>query len=389
MAIKILREGKAIFKTSIGDENNQINLKTAFYNPKMKLNRDIAVGLLNALCRWNKEQIKVLEPLAATGVRSIRFALEVACVSLVKANDVSKRAYEVLKQNIELNGLKEKILPYNYEANFFMLLLRGKKEYFDYIDIDPFGSPIYYIDSSIKVIKSKGIIAVTATDTAALCGVYPDVCLRRYDAVSTKTSFQHEVGLRILMGSIARHAVKHEVGVEFLLSYAEGNHYRTYFTIHRGKASCRETLEKIGYTIYCKKCFWRKTIKRNLEFNLKHCPRCSEKTVYLGPLWTASLGHEKMCESLMSSAQKEGVPVSKKYFSLLANLKREVEGTPTYYNLHSICSRLKISPAKKSLVIDYLRNKGFKAVETHFDPYSIKTNASIQEVEEAVFNVKT
>ncbi|MCU0373510.1 MAG: ATP-binding protein, partial [Ignavibacteria bacterium] len=41
---------------------------------------------------------------------------------------------------------------------------------FDYIDIDPFGSPCPFLDAAIKRLSRGGILAVTATDTSALAG---------------------------------------------------------------------------------------------------------------------------------------------------------------------------------------------------------------------------
>ena len=39
--------------------------------------------------------------------------------------------------------------------------------YFDYIDIDPFGSPNPFLAAAIGRITRNGIVAVTATDTAS------------------------------------------------------------------------------------------------------------------------------------------------------------------------------------------------------------------------------
>ena len=51
---------------------------------------------------------------------------------------------------------------------------------FDYIEIDPFGSPTDFLESSIVRLSRRGILAVTATDTAPLCGTYPNTCKRKY-----------------------------------------------------------------------------------------------------------------------------------------------------------------------------------------------------------------
>ena len=81
------------------------------------------------------------------------------------------------------------------DANMFILESSG----FDYIDIDPFGSPNFLLDSSVKRISRGGILAVTATDTSALAGSYPDACRRKYWAEPLRSEMMHEAGLRILI----------------------------------------------------------------------------------------------------------------------------------------------------------------------------------------------
>ena len=54
-------------------------------------------------------QFRILEALSATGLRSIRYAKEIKCPGEsrleITANDLSKRAYESIKRNVELNGV--------------------------------------------------------------------------------------------------------------------------------------------------------------------------------------------------------------------------------------------------------------------------------------------
>ena len=54
---------------------------------------------------------------------------------------------------------------------------------FDFIDIDPFGSPGKFLSSAFHAIKDGGMIAVTATDLRHLCTSPPD-SLMKYGAVS-------------------------------------------------------------------------------------------------------------------------------------------------------------------------------------------------------------
>ena len=57
------------------------------------------------------EQFRILEALSATGLRSIRYAKEIKCPGdqgsrlEITANDLSKRAYDSIKRNVELNGV--------------------------------------------------------------------------------------------------------------------------------------------------------------------------------------------------------------------------------------------------------------------------------------------
>lgn len=50
-----------------------------------------------------QDGLRVLEALAASGLRSIRFAKEVPGLCSVVANDFSSKAVELITQNIQLN----------------------------------------------------------------------------------------------------------------------------------------------------------------------------------------------------------------------------------------------------------------------------------------------
>lgn len=56
----------------------------------------------------------ILEPLSATGLRAIRYAKEIPNVSKIIANDLSRNAVEVIKENILSNGL-ENVVEANHD----------------------------------------------------------------------------------------------------------------------------------------------------------------------------------------------------------------------------------------------------------------------------------
>lgn len=65
----------------------------------------------------------MLEGLAASGLRSIRFALEVPGLRSVIANDASARAVELMDRNVHLNGVAHLVQPNQADARYVDWLL--------------------------------------------------------------------------------------------------------------------------------------------------------------------------------------------------------------------------------------------------------------------------
>ena len=86
-----------------------------FYNPRMALNRDLAVLALRAYQKMIDRDVKVCEPLAGCGIRGIRFATEVEGVSSVVINDLNPYAARLASFNVEKNVLAHKITVENEE----------------------------------------------------------------------------------------------------------------------------------------------------------------------------------------------------------------------------------------------------------------------------------
>jgi tRNA (guanine26-N2/guanine27-N2)-dimethyltransferase len=153
-----------------------------FINPEMKTNRDVSISLLKYFLEQRKNPIIAL-PLAGSGIRALRILHELNITKQqVYTNDSNKSAVKFMKS-------QDLIKVTNHDARIFML----QKKY-DYIDIDPFGSPVPFADIAVQQVKHKGILAITATDTAPLSGTYPVTCKRRYAANPHRGSIGHETG---------------------------------------------------------------------------------------------------------------------------------------------------------------------------------------------------
>ena len=81
-------------------------------------------------------------------------------------------------------------------------------ERFAVVDLDPFGSPSAYIDCLLRAVNKGGMVSVTATDTAVLCGVHPQVCRRKYYGKPLNNNYARETALRLIVSLTALIASK-------------------------------------------------------------------------------------------------------------------------------------------------------------------------------------
>ena len=67
--------------------------------------------------------ITILEGLAASGLRSVRYALEIPGVRSITANDISADAYRMIQKNIQHNNVQHIVKPSKEDAGCVCLLL--------------------------------------------------------------------------------------------------------------------------------------------------------------------------------------------------------------------------------------------------------------------------
>jgi tRNA (guanine26-N2/guanine27-N2)-dimethyltransferase len=338
--------------------------KNAFYNQSMELNRDLSICVLQWFINKSNKKIQILDGLAASGIRGIRFANELNGDFHIYINDWSNEAYKIIKYNTE--QIENNNISISKE-NIHSILSNNK---FDYIDIDPFGSPAQYIDSALRSIKHKGIIAVTATDTATLCGVYPKVCLRRYNAYSLHGSIMHEVGLRILIGFISRQAGKYDIGIKTILSYSTDHYMRLYLQIIKNINESNESINNTKILTSNEIPGSNLTIKK-----------------YVGPLWMGRLHFKQALKEIRSISSEKTLNKKNQIIKLIDIFEDESNAPVFYYSTNYISSELKISPPSLSIIFKELMNKGYEVYKTQFDPTGFKTNADYDIVKSIIKKV--
>ncbi len=357
-----------------------------FYNPRASLNRDLSVITLTNICEYfGLCRLNVADMLAGVGVRGIRYCLEVPNIENLVLNDINSNAVTLINENLVLNNLVGRARVYRSDANALLYKLREDKFRLDFIDIDPYGSPTPFITSTLSNVTRGGFIGVTATDIAALSGVKHLAGSRRYDVRLSKTDFKYEVGLRVLLGYIARRAAEMDKYVEPVMGVFHDYYYRLFFRVNRGAKKSQDMLaNELGYILYCRNCLHRHHINDLAALSL-NCPNCGERFEVLGPLWIGNITIKEFVRRLKDVAKTryDYLPNFTRLLKLISVIEEEVQ-TPYYYDITTIASTLKTGMPKVSEVIECLKSRGFKGSRTHLAPTGVKTDADYESVVECV-----
>lgn len=355
-----------------------------FYNPIMKLNRDIAILALTAYQRRVNRGLRVCEPLAGCGVRGIRFALEVEGTGRLVLNDINPHAAELVRHNCVRNRVTGCTHIRTLDANTLLSIYASPRRRFDVVDIDPYGSPSHFLDSAVRALRNRGVLAVTATDTATLCGAYPDACLRRYGGKPLRTEYCHELAVRLLIRSIAVTAARYRFGVDVLLSHSSDHYIRVYTQLRLRAAAAKTALQNLGYVLHCFHCLHRMWSFGVTNFPDRRCVRCGATMSVAGPLWLGRLVDRAFCRDMIDERRSDRTGDWRRAERLLGALSMEADAPPTYIVIDRISRKLRIPPPPKRELISRLRGLGYTAAPTHFDHGGVKTSAPLQLVEKTV-----
>ena len=245
----------------------------------------------------------------------------------------------------------------------------------DLVDVDPFGSPMPFVDAAIRATRRRGLIMATATDGGPLTGSRPQAALRKYGARIVRTPVSKEFAIRILMAAIMKVAAVREVALKPVLNFFGDYYVRVAFTLDRGASRTDEILKNLGYVLYCK-CHDLKILKGYPYPEDKESCECGNLAL-IGPMWLGPLTNE-MANEALNHLEGEAKNLVKSV------VEEDQVPLPTVYRVDAVASYLRMSMPSPRLVVSRLREIGFKAFQAHYDYRAIKTDAPYEEVVKAV-----
>ncbi|XP_060088378.1 TRMT1-like protein [Heteronotia binoei] len=301
----------------------------SYFNPKMKLNRQLIVCALAVLAEERKP-LECLDAFGATGIMGLQWAKHLGNSVKVTINDYNQNSVTMIHENCHLNKMKvvssrkeeddceeerEENIPTievtQMDANVIMYLRA-----FDFIHLDPFGSSVNYLDAAFRNVRNLGIVSVTSTDISSLYSKAQHVAQRHYGCNIVRTEYYKELAARMVVAAVARAAARCNKGIEVLFAVALEHFVLVEVRVLRGPSPADDTVKKIRYLIHCQWCEERvfkkegNMIEENPYRQLPcdcHSSMTGKTAVELGPLWSGSLFNTGFLRRMLFEAVQYGL----------------------------------------------------------------------------------
>uniref|UniRef100_A0A8C2JGM9 tRNA (guanine(26)-N(2))-dimethyltransferase n=1 Tax=Cyprinus carpio TaxID=7962 RepID=A0A8C2JGM9_CYPCA len=422
----VVREGKAAILFPSANE--------VFYNPVQEFNRDLTCAVITEFAREQLAQrgvrilvpgerdrvvvrlseekngtedqeyitasvgerceqgLRVLEGLAASGLRSVRFALEVPGLKSITANDYSAKAAALIARNAQHNNVSHILQASQRDASMVMYEARGKKERYDVIDLDPYGSPSPFLDAAVQAVSEGGLLCITCTDMAVMAGNSGETCYSKYGSMSIKSKYCHEMALRIILHSLDQRAAVYQRYIEPLLSVSVDFYIRVFVRVKTGQAVVKNSASKHALLYNCVGCgafhLQRMGKKMSQGKHMKYsaatgppvgpnCEHCRQRHQLGGPIWAEPIHDITFVQKVLSavSGNPTRFRTSKRIEGVLSMVTEELRDVPLYYVLDHLSSTVHCNTPPMLQFRSALLHAGYRVSLSHACKNAVKTNA--------------
>ncbi|MDG6243240.1 MAG: tRNA (guanine(10)-N(2))-dimethyltransferase [Methanolobus sp.] len=384
MKVRSVREGDTEVLVPVPEDGANFAPSSApvFFNPVMEMNRDISIAATSAFLKrmqpCPEKTITYVDALSASGIRGLRIANETGIHTTL--NDWSKEAYDLIIKNIENLGIRKNAVATHKNANALL-----HEKHFNIVDLDPFGTPAPFLAAATSSVID--LLAVTATDTAPLCGAHLNSGIRKYAAIPFNNEYHSEMGVRILLGRIARELALQDKAMEPLLSHATRHYVRTYLAIRKSAKQADRMIKEMGFFIHCPGCGQQEAVYGLAPFIDQKCKLCAEKNIVAGPMWLGKLHNPDFCSEIIAELNIRNSGTRESAIKIIEFCRDELE-IPMFYDQHILCKKMGVSASSIYLFISELQERGYLASRTHFSGTSFKTNANLPDIEQIIADIR-
>ena len=264
--------------------------------------------------------IAILDALAATGLRSVRYLKEIPAVRKLVINDIVPEATAQALENCEKNNADmSKVIVNTGDAIEYMYAHRAPTMRFDVVDLDPYGTAAPFLDSAVQAVADGGLICCTCTDMAVLSGNFPEKCFSLYGTVGLKGHYMHEASLRTLLHALDSAANKYKKHIVPWISLSVDFYIRVFVRVFESPAEVKKSLTRRMMVFQSTQCesFYTQLMgaghatkknpetKAHLMYNGAHFAvpaQCEETGAALrmgGPYWAAPIHDQDIVDTLL------------------------------------------------------------------------------------------
>lgn len=349
-----------------------------------------------------------------------------ANVIKITSNDWDPEAANLIKRNFAFNDIPEsKTEVTAMDAIDLMWLKRKEKEYYDVIDLDPYGTAVPFLDSTIQAVENGGLLWITFTDTAVLWGSKPHALFYRYGSVNTHKKNCHEFALRLVLHTIATTANRYQKQIIPLMSLTVDFYIRLFikvvwkpimwhesilntslvfqwnscqcFYLHSfGKTSDKSKKKrvKIGEEQEVEKDDVNMTesqkqsirdSKHNTKFTINNFSIPEKWDVWdssfmiAGPIWSGEIHDREFVNSLLESVKNwKHLKTHKRIKETLQAIQLEmtIGNYPLSYDFDRLIWEIKWESISRKAIFSAFKSLNYQLVQTYYKPQLYKTNAS-------------
>lgn len=372
--------------------------------------------LMKSYSNWtnDKPSYTILEALAASGLRSIRYAKELKGVKKILCNDIDPEAVKSIKFNSIYNKVDDIIQPNQGDGSLAIYTNPG----YTVVDLDPYGSAAPFLDAAVRSVALGGLLCITCTDLAVLAGSQSEACYAKYGSMAVaNTPYCHEMALRILLQHVATTAAKYKRSIIPLASFSIDFYVRIFVRVEESASEVKELVGHSGMFYHCTLCktVFTQVLGKSVSNGDGHkkgpavsqfkvppeCGNCKGSYHVGGPIWLRPIQSPTFLETmkyLLSKSfdsgsvenGKSGSKVSKEdaifNFGTYKRMKGMIElasrelPTQFYWSLPDLASVIhSVSPPLTTFVSAIL-NKGELVSQTHCKPNCFKTTATPEQI---------
>ncbi|XP_022851933.1 tRNA (guanine(26)-N(2))-dimethyltransferase-like isoform X2 [Olea europaea var. sylvestris] len=355
-------------KCCISERGHCFDIGDTFFRHESATGRDLGV-LAAAIYKKSHNALRVLDAMCGCGIRSLRYLAE-ADADFVMANDANEEYGSVITGNLERAGKgygenKRWVITHS-DANRVLTECYLRRDYFDFIDIDSFGSDSSFLRSALGAVKLDGLLYLTSTDGFSSGGHRPLHSLAAYGAYVRPMPYSNEIGLRMLIGGAVREASVLGYHVAPLFSYYSyhGPIFRAMLRVRRGKHPDNRHYSFISYCSRCGNSYaisWDKLSAIGCSCNAN----VPGSLIVSGPLWTGPLHSAPFLTEMLNLAEQwgwTGNGTGKQLEKLLNQMMDESDPKLPfgYIKLDEVASRAKVNSPSLGTVLSIL-HKGVVA----------------------------